>query len=72
MLWVLLFVGIALAGLAVLALLVLRLWRSFGALLAEVDVAAGHVGEVADLLARIEVPGPGPGGEDAWPGTTRT
>jgi hypothetical protein len=83
--WVLLFVAIAVGGLAVLAHVGLRLWRSARGLLEELDVAAGQAGELADLLARIEVVGtsdPGgrtmtdPGSEltsdDAWPGTVET
>ena len=58
MLWVLLFVGIALGGLAVLAALVLRLWRKAGGLLEEVGVAADQAGELLDLLAQVGVPEP--------------
>ena len=58
MLWVLLFVGIALGGLAVLAALLLRLWRKAGGLLEEVGVAADHAGELMDLLAQVGVPEP--------------
>jgi hypothetical protein len=83
--WVLLFVVIALGGLAVLVLVGLRVWRSARGLLAELDVAAVRAGELADLLAQIEVPGVGDpvartatdvGSEltpdDGWPGTVRT
>jgi len=84
MLWVLLFVGIALGGLAVLAWVGLRLWRSARGLLEELDVMAGRAGELADLLARVEVATPGTetrtvsdlGSEvpsdDAWPGTVES
>jgi hypothetical protein len=57
-LWVLLFVGIALGGLAVLAALLLRLWRKAGGLLEEVGVAADQAGELMDLLAQVGVPAP--------------
>jgi hypothetical protein len=83
--WVLLFVVIAVGGLAVLVYVGLRVWRSARGLLEELDVAAGQAGELADLLARIEVVGPSdPGGrtmtdpgselisDDAWPGTVET
>jgi hypothetical protein len=83
-LWVLLFVVIAVGGLGVLALVALRLWRSAGALLAELDVLAGRAGELADLLARVQVvdagdpvptvgrPGSEHAADDAWPGTVET
>lgn len=58
MLWVLLFVAIGLGGLAVLAALVLRLWRKAGGLLEEVGVAADQAGELLDLLAQVGVPEP--------------
>jgi hypothetical protein len=57
-LWVLLFVGIGLGGLAVLAALVLRLWRKAGGLLEEVGVAADQAGELMDLLAQVGVAEP--------------
>jgi len=85
MLWVLLFVGIAVGGLGVLAWVGLRLWRSARGLLDELDVMAGRAGELADLLAQVEVAAaPGavtrtmtdPGSEvpsdDAWPGTVES
>lgn len=84
-LWVLLFVAIAVGGLCVLAYVALRVWRSARGLLEELDVAAGRAGELADLLAQIEVVGPGDPGtrtttdqgselipDDAWPGTVET
>jgi len=83
--WVLLFVAIAVGGLAVLVHVGLRVWRSARGLLEELDVAAGRAGELADLLARIEVvqpldrdgrTGTDPGSElpsdDGWPGTVET
>jgi hypothetical protein len=83
--WVLLFVVIALGGLGVLAYVGLRLWRSARGLLAELDAAAGRAGELADLLAQIEVvddsatvgrtataPGSELTSDDAWPDTVET
>lgn len=85
MLWVLLFVAIALGGLGVLAYVGLRLWRSARALLAELDVAAGQAAELADLLAQVGVvdqsgagvrtvtdPGSELTSDDAWPDTVET
>jgi hypothetical protein len=54
-LWVLLFVAIAVGGVLVLGYVVLRLWRSARGLLEELDVVAVRAGELADLLAQIEV-----------------
>jgi hypothetical protein len=83
-LWVLLFVMIAVGGLGVLALVARRLWRSAGALLAELDVMAGRAGELADLLAQVQVVdaadplptasrrGSEHADDDAWPGTVET
>lgn len=83
--WVLLFVAIAVGGLGVLAYVALRVWRSARGLLAELDVAAGRAGELADLLAGIQVEGADdhtgrtaadPGSEltpdDGWPGTVES
>ena len=53
MLWVLLFVGIALGGLGVLAWVGLRLWRSARGLLDELDVMAGRAGELAEPTAWV-------------------
>jgi hypothetical protein len=84
-LWVLLFVAIAVGGLCVLGFVVRRVWRSARGLLEELDVVAVRAGELADLLAQIEVVGPpGPGtrtmtdhvseltSDDGWPGTVET
>jgi hypothetical protein len=84
-LWVLLFVVIAVGGLAVLAYVGLRVWRSALGLLEELDVMAGRAGELAALLAQVEVVGAAegavrtvgdPGSEltsdDAWPHTVET
>ena len=83
--WVLLFALIAVGGLAVLVVVVLRVWRAARGLLAELDVAAGRAGELADLLAQVQVVGPsdvtGPTradprsevtSDDAWPGTVES
>ena len=77
MLWVLLFVGIAVGATVVLVALGLRVWRSARGLLEEVDVMAGRAVQLVDLLAQVEVPArasyrPGDLGDDAWPGTVET
>ena len=80
MLWVLLFVAIAVGGLLVLGRLLLVLWRKARRLLEELDVMAVRAGELADLLAQVEVVVPArsaspgghgsePLGETGWPGT---
>ena len=80
MLWVLLFVAIAVGGLLVLGRLLLVLWRKARRLLEELDVMAVRAGELADLLAQVEVAvpvssasldghGSEPGGDSGWPGT---
>lgn len=84
-LWVLLLVVIAVGGLAVLVLVGLRVWRSARGLLEELDVLALRAGELADLLAQIELGGTAdpaartathlgsePVTDDGWPGTVRT
>jgi hypothetical protein len=83
--WVLLFAVIAVGGLAALVLVVLRVWRSARGLLEELDTAAGRAGELADLLAQVQVPGPGDAAvrtadaprsevpsDEAWPGTVES
>ena len=76
--WVLLFLAIGVGGLAVLGHLGLRVWRKTGALLGEVDVMAGRVGELADLLAAVEVPYATAlrtgdiTSDEAWPGTVES
>jgi len=78
--WVLLFVAIAIGGALVLGRLLLSLWRKAGGLLEEVDVLAVRAGELADLVAQVEVAlpagGPSPDGhgsepllDSGWPGT---
>ena len=67
MTWILLDVAIALAALAVLAVLVLGLWRKVKALSAAVAVAGESVGQATDRLAAAQAtsplgePGPGHG-----------
>lgn len=85
MLWVLLFVGIAVGGLVVLGCIGLRLWRSARGLLEELDVAAGRAAKLVDLLAQVgpvgdQAPdlrtegrsGPETTSDDGWPGTVDT
>jgi uncharacterized protein YoxC len=56
--WILLDVAIALAALAVLAVLVLGLWRKVKALSAAVAVAGETVGQATDRLAAAQADGP--------------
>ena len=56
--WILLDVAIALAALAVLAVLVLGLWRKVKALSAAVSVAGETVGQATDRLAAAQADGP--------------
>jgi hypothetical protein len=56
--WILLDVAIAVAALAVLALLVLSLWRKVKALSAAVTVAGETVGSATDRLAAAQAAGP--------------
>lgn len=82
--WVLLFVVVALGGLGVLGYVGLRVWRSARGLLTELDAAAGRAGELADLLAQVQVGATDLTGrtatvsgselpeDDAWPGTVET
>lgn len=76
LLWVLLFLAIAVGGLVVLVRLALRVWRAALALLDEVGTLADRAGELADLLAQVEVVDPDPtrrhDPEAAWPGTVET
>jgi hypothetical protein len=55
--WILLDVVIALAALAVLAVLVLGLWRKVKALSAAVTVAGEAVGQATDRLAAAQADG---------------
>ena len=70
--WILLDVAIALAALAVLAVLVLGLWRKVKALSAAVAVAGESVGQAADRLAAAQTAAPrgGPGGAHGRPPST--
>jgi uncharacterized protein YoxC len=52
--WILLDVAIAVAALAVLAVLVLGLWRKVKALSATVTAAGERVGEATDRLAAAQ------------------
>ena len=83
--WVLLFAVIAVGGLAALVLVVLRVWRSARGLLEELDTAASRAGELADLLARVQVSVPSDAAvrtaedhgsevplDEAWPGTVES
>lgn len=83
--WVLLFAVIAVGGLAALVLVGLRVWRSARGLLDELDVAAVRAGELADLLAQVQVLVPEGGAvrtasdrgsevpsDDGWPGTVES
>jgi hypothetical protein len=63
--WILLDVAIAVAALAVLAVLVLGLWRKVKALSAVVAVAGERVGEATDRLAAAQSAGPRAGAEAA-------
>jgi hypothetical protein len=56
--WILLDVAIALAALAVLAVLVLGLWRKVQLLSAAVAVAGETVGQATDRLAAAQAAGP--------------
>jgi hypothetical protein len=56
--WILLDLAIALAALAVLAVLVLGLWRKVKALSAAVVVAGETVGAATDRLAAAQSAGP--------------
>jgi uncharacterized protein YoxC len=56
--WILLDVAIALAALAVLAVLVLGLWRKVKALASTVALAGETVGRATDRLAAAQSTGP--------------
>jgi hypothetical protein len=83
--WVLLFAVIAVGGLAALVLVVRHVWRSARGLLEELDTAAVRAGELADLLAQVQVLVPGDDAvrtaddrgsevpsDDGWPGTVES
>jgi hypothetical protein len=54
--WIVLYVGIAVVGLAVLALLAFRLWRQVRAFGREVSAAGEKIAAVTDQLSRISSP----------------
>jgi hypothetical protein len=54
--WVIFYVAIAVAGLAVLALLSVRLWRQVRQFGRDVSVAGEKIAAVTDQLARISPP----------------
>ena len=56
--WILVDVTVAVAALAVLAVLVLGLWRKVKALSAAVSVAGETVGQATDRLAAAQAAGP--------------
>ncbi len=58
MIWILVDVAIAVAALAVLAVLVLRLWRKVKALSQAVTVAGETVASATDALAAAQSAGP--------------
>lgn len=83
--WVLLFAAIVVGGAVVLGRLLLGVWRSTRRLLDEVDVMAVRAGELADLLAQVELGAVGAGAarsvtdpgdeltsDEGWPGTVET
>ena len=63
--WILIDVAIAVAALAVLAVLVLGLWRKVKALSSAVAVAGETVGQATDRLAAAQAAGPLGGPEAA-------
>ncbi len=56
LIWVLVFAGIALAGIVLVLLLVRMLMRKASALFAELDAALGRLDQLAELVAAIELP----------------
>jgi hypothetical protein len=56
LLWVLLFVGLGVAGLGVLAALTVRLWRQVRQLGREVSAASAKLAAVSDELQRAAPP----------------
>jgi hypothetical protein len=55
--WILLYVGMAVLGLAVLAALALRLWRQVKQFGRDVSAAGAKIAEVTDQLSQITPPG---------------
>jgi hypothetical protein len=56
--WILLSLVIALAALAVLAVVLLRLWRQVKALMKQVDTASDALGRATGALERAQADGP--------------
>jgi hypothetical protein len=54
--WIALYVGLAVLGLAVLALLTLRLWRQVRQFGRDVSAAGAKIAAVTDELAKISPP----------------
>jgi hypothetical protein len=57
-LWVLVFVGIAVAGLVMLVCYAVWLAHKTADLLSEVSVLADQAGQLGELLGQIQAPGP--------------
>ena len=58
MLWVIVFVGIGLAGLIMLISYAVWLAHKVSDLFSELDVLAGRAGQLADLVGQIRLPEP--------------
>jgi hypothetical protein len=54
--WIALYVGIAVLGLAVLALLTVRLWRQVKAFARDVSAAGAKLTAITDELAKVSPP----------------
>jgi hypothetical protein len=54
--WIALYVGIAVLGLAVLALLTLRLWRQVKSFAREVSAAGAKLTAITDELSKVSPP----------------
>lgn len=54
--WIFLYVGLAVAGLALLAVVTVRLWRQVQVFGREVSAAAEKIAAVSDELAQISPP----------------
>jgi hypothetical protein len=55
--WIALYVGLAVLGLAVLALLSIRLWRQVRAFGRDVSAAGAKLNAITDELAHLRPPG---------------
>ena len=60
MLWVIVLVGIALLGAAMIAGYAIWLWHKAADVLAEFRVVGDRLGELGELMAGLELPGPPP------------